>query len=98
MKYSKYTEKFIVLCDLGLLIFDNPLSNPINIINIYKCEIRKCTNPKYGKKYGFEIHSNNINYVFFTKNENSLNAWMNIILVITKKYQDDLNFLNVKKD
>ena len=98
MKYSKYTEKFIVLCDLGLLIFDNPLSNPINIINIYKCEIRKCTNPKYGKKYGFEIHSNNINYVFFTKNENCLNAWMNIISVITKKYQDDLNFLNIKKD
>ena len=98
LKIGKCTEKFVVLSDLGLLIFDSPLSNLNKIINVTKCEIKKISSQKYGKAYGFEIYSNNNSHIFFTKTQNCLDVWISTIWNITKKYQDELNLFKFKKE
>ena len=98
LKIGKYTEKFVVLSDLGLLIFDSPLSNLNKIINVTKCEIKKTSSQKYGKTYGFEIYSNNNSHVFFTKTQSCLDIWISSIWNIAKKYYDELKLLKIKKE
>ncbi len=95
---GKYTEKFVVLSDLGLLIFDSPLSNLNKIINVTKCEIKKTSSQKYDKTYGFEIYSNNSSHVFFTKTQSCLDMWISSIWNIAKKYYDELKLLKIKKE
>ena len=98
LKIGKYTEKFVVLSDLGLLIFDSPLSNLNKIINVTKCEIKKTSSQKYNKSYGFEIYSNNNSHVFFTKTQSCLDIWISSIWNIAKKYYDELKLLKIKKE
>ena len=98
LKIGKYTEKFVVLSDLVLLIFDSPLSNLNKIINVTKCEIKKTSSQKYDKTYGFEIYSNNSSHVFFTKTQSCLDMWISSIWNIAKKYHDELNLLKFKKE
>ena len=94
---SKFVEKFIVLTDMGLIIFNNPLLPPKHIISLEKSKINKYKGITYGKPFGFEIISYNQTYIFFAKTEECLNKWVIEIQKITQRYLYDIknfNFIN----
>jgi hypothetical protein len=73
-----YIEKFEVLCDIGLIIMDEPNGKPVDIVNPLFCESRVYVDEK-DDKHCFELCIGKKKYVFKTGSEHVRRKWTEAI-------------------
>lgn len=96
--YKQFTERFVVLFDIGLVYYDT--EEPIKIkdlITLTNCSIFEVPFERYKKANAFEIiNVNNKKYVFYAKKIEELISWKEAILKVIKKYGDKMIRVDVK--
>ena len=81
-KYSNFIQtyfdkKFLVLCDLGLIIMDDAMGKPIEIINLLFAKTNEY-NDSYGN-YCFDVIIDNITHTFSATSDSLRRKWVSEI-------------------
>ena len=75
---TTYEGRFVVLCDIGLIIMDEPNGKPLDIINPLFCESRSYIDER-DYKHCFELFIGKKKYVFKTESEHIRRKWINAL-------------------
>ena len=96
--YKQFTERFVVLLDIGLVYYDT--EEPIKIkdlITLTNCSFFEVPFERYKKANAFEIiNVNNKKYVFYAKRIEELISWKEAIVKIIRKYGNKMIKVDVK--
>ncbi len=96
--FTKFTEKLVVLTNVGLLYFDDPNKPPKKLIPIIGSEILRIDERKYKKKHCFEIRTlNGENYIFSTISHEEMESWITEFKVFKKNYEKKIKNIEVGK-
>ena len=96
--YKQFTERFVVLLDIGLVYYDT--EEPIKIkdlITLTNCSFFEVPFERYKKANAFEIiNVNNKKYVFYAKRIEERISWKEAIVKIIRKYGNKMIKVDVK--
>lgn len=85
---STFQQKFLVLCSVGLMCFDEPDKSPKLIIPVVGTSLKFAVVPGSDKLYCFHMRTiNNDLYIFGSRIKDEIFDWVDELIVYKKMYQ-----------
>lgn len=89
----EFEERFAVLSNFGLFLFENSNCSTCNLFPILDCEIYKIEDKKFSKKWTFELRSIKSSAIFSARDAFDREDWIVKINEIKKGYKENLKFV-----
>lgn len=97
----KWKETFVVLTNVGLLYFMDPLKPPTDLFPILDCEIKKLTRADEGYTTGYEglklVYSRKT-IIFRCLSATDYIAWFQAIMTLQKESEDKRQEMKISED
>ena len=98
INYINFNERVVVLCDVGILYFDDPPKQPRHLIPLTNSIMNIVDDvEKYNRPFIFEIlTANGEKHVFAARSEIERYLWMSAIEKVMDEYKEQLKKVDVK--
>lgn len=74
--FKSWTEKFCVLCNVGLLYYNDPQKRPRNLFPTIDAQIIQISEGMFNRKYMFQLKSFTYDITFAAKSKEDYEGWM----------------------